>query len=1586
MSGCRLPGGVSSASELWEFLKEGRNGHGEVPESRFNIDGFYSPKPNRPGSLTMRKGYFIDQNLQDFDNAFFGINNLEATYMDPKQRLLLEVVYECFESAGIKLSDIAEKNVGCFVGNFTNDAQIMQARDWEYPHRFTATGFGTTILSNRISHIFDLRGPSVTLDTACSSSLYCLHFACRALSQGDCNSAIVAAANLLQGPEYFMSTSAAGVLSDTGICHSFAANADGYGRADAIGALYLKRLSDAIRDNDPIRSIIRGTSVNANGRTPGITLPSSVGQENVIAQAYNYAGINQQDIGYVECHGTGTPVGDPIEVEAVANFYTKPLMSHAHSRSLLIGSVKSNFGHSEAASGLTSVMKTTLALKHLEIPPTVGIESLNPRIPWEQYNVEVVRSFVPWPTLRDSKTPTAGVNSFGYGGANSHCILERASTLDYADGVNIKDTLTTRCFVLPISAKCVTALEARVEDLMSMDLAKIDPRDMAYTFAERRELFNWRGFLIVENDTLATDIKIEALRPTVRRTSTKDLPLAFVFTGQGAQWPQMGKKLIERYTQFHDSIMRLQGELSLLPDPPKWSLCAAILKSPAESDIHNPVISQTTCTAIQIALVDLLLSWDILPDIVIGHSSGEIAAAYAAGHLSSFDAMAVAYVRGLVVCSGPSDGAMIAVGMSHEVAQELIHAHGASSEVSIACINSPTSVTLSGDSGTIDMLLQSIQRTGEFARKLKTGGKAYHSYHMKRLGETYESHLWSALQTRSRHDQNHVSKKLDVIRENTSMISSVLSRQVSAEVTSLPSYWRTNLESPVNFYSAIELALKNRDYQFIEIGPHSALEMPVKQTRSYMQKGEDGQYLSALLRGKDSEKSLLSLVSHLWTLGYPIQYAKVNSSLVDGSSRKCRVLTDLPNYRWDHSEKLWKEPRTSYELRRRQYPRDDLLGSRIPGSNGITNTWRNMLSAAEISWLQDHKLADDVVFPAAGYFAMVSRAAQQLGPTEVTRYVLEIRNAHIMEALVLSPDSPIELFTELMPKRYSDLNDSPFWWHFIISTFDAGQSKKHASGDIGFVPSHDVIDPIKPIIVNESEAQHSRIWYSQFSKIGLNFGPTFRSLSEISLARMRNQTASRASLMNLPKGVEDERRCIYPFEIHPITIDAQVQAGTIAKSTGDPEKLEPRVPVFVELVQIWPGSQHYPLSECIVNASCTTVGFGVDVVQAELLSAQTDQISRLHNVKAVPFHGTMETKPERHPMLRVQWRPDISKINSCNAPGFASYIDRQVCASQNGLTNGLTDTFRVILELISHCRSELEILQLGSFQKPMLLEMMESLGSGGSFQRFRTFSWGQLDERGHLGSYKVNSSELQEEPPQLRYEDTPETTAQTFDIILLTDSVDLGHSPITATTLKAHLKADGKLLIAGNLTGKALFDLGFETLEICPQAIGPVTLALSGSTSSPSSDLSCHTDTILVVNDDSHPLNLALACRLGVKTTHIQDLGSLSIPEKSKIIITAELEESVLSCASENQFAAIQKITNNASKLLWVTGGNLAESQDPDVSLVLGLARTLMGEQPSLESFVIDIDKSRDRLDLTVSNLLTILESNSAGPVDHEYI
>ena len=394
---------------------EERSGQGDVPVERWNIDAFHHPDGGEKiGSMSMRGGYFIHEDLRKFENSFFGINNVEATFMDPQQRKLLEVTYECLENAGVPIEKVRGTNTGVFAGSFTMDYWMTQTREPDYLHRYHATGMGTTILSNRISHALNLNGPSFTLDTGCSSSLYALHQACTALDANECDAALVVASNLLQSPEQQLGTMKAGVLSATGTCHTFDDTADGYGRADGLGAIYLKKLSKAVADGDPIRSLVRGSAVNSNGKTMGISLPSSEGQEAVMRKAYAKAGLsNFNETDYIECHGTGTPVGDPIEVEGVSRVFKR---TNPGQGPVLIGSVKTNLGHSEATSGLTSIIKATLSLEKARIPATIGVKNINPKIKVDEWGVKIVTKAVDWP---NSGTRRIGVNSFGYGGANS---------------------------------------------------------------------------------------------------------------------------------------------------------------------------------------------------------------------------------------------------------------------------------------------------------------------------------------------------------------------------------------------------------------------------------------------------------------------------------------------------------------------------------------------------------------------------------------------------------------------------------------------------------------------------------------------------------------------------------------------------------------------------------------------------------------------------------------------------------------------------------------------------------------------------------------------------------------------------------------------------------------------------------------------------------------------------------------------------------------------------------------------------------------------------------------------------------------
>ncbi|KAL1863751.1 Type I Iterative PKS [Paecilomyces lecythidis] len=858
----------------------------------------------------------------------FGINNLEAMYMDAQQRKLLEVVYESFESAGVPLERVQKSQTGVYIGNFTNDFMVMQYRDPEYFTRFSATGSGLTVMANRISHCFDLRGPSMVLDTACSSSLYALHCACLGLDARDCDAAVVASANLIQTPEGQLVATKAGILSPDSFCHTFDETANGYGRAEGVSAVYLKRLGDAIRDGDPIRAVIRGTAINGNGKTPGIVQPSADGQEAVIRAAYDRAGLPTDGTDCVEAHGTGTRVGDPIEVEAISRVFC-----HQTGRPTLVGGVKPNLGHSEGASGLVSLIKVALALEKGIIPATLGVRNINPSIKTADWNVKIVTANIEWPA---SSIPRASINSFGFGGANSHAILEAAPRqyrgytnpgsngnsrgICHTKGHMNKQAHTTgsspsnddgeRLYLIPLSARSAASLTQQVTNLatcIAQPKHRIAVQDLSYTLSCHRSKLSTRGFVLASQSTLTSNMDVEKFA-IHQIDGSGNLPLTFIYTGQGAQWTKMGVELLQYSSIFLHSIRGLDFCLQTLSSrrSPNWTIEGVLRDLSGKNDINLADKSQTVCTAIQIAITDVLHDLGIHPKTVIGHSSGEMAAAYAAGIITPRQAITAAYFRGTVVSCSLEKGGMACVGLGKLPAQRLIDEFSCHESIVIACINSPENTTLSGDETAVDVLLQALKRRGIWSKRLDTGGTAYHSHHMKKIGKVYQAWLkeeWSNTEAvtngrMARHMDDYVNGHAKGYKKGVRMISTISGNNERPEKVASPAYWRSNLESPVLFENAVRQIMKTGRSHFVEIGPHSTLKLPITQTSAVV----DGDGLlcnSALIRSRNAWMTILDLVGSLYLRGRDeIRLEKI-SFHDDIPSPK--ILVDLPPYPWDYS-------------------------------------------------------------------------------------------------------------------------------------------------------------------------------------------------------------------------------------------------------------------------------------------------------------------------------------------------------------------------------------------------------------------------------------------------------------------------------------------------------------------------------------------------------------------------------------------------------------------------------------------------------------------------------------------------------------
>ncbi|KID94120.1 Beta-ketoacyl synthase, partial [Metarhizium majus ARSEF 297] len=998
---CRLPGGIASAEELWEFLLAKKNARTRVPESRYNVSAFHSPV-SKPGTVATEYGHFLDDSvdLGALDTSVFPLNRTELERSDPQQRLMLEVAREAFEDAGV--TDWRGKTVGCYIGNYGEDWSEMFAKEPQQYGLHRITGTGDFVIANRLSYEFDIRGPSVTIRTACSSALICINEACAAIARGDCEAAIVGGLNMILAPSMTISETEQGVLSKDGSCKTFSADANGYARGEAVTAVFIKPLTEAIRDGNPVRAVIRAVTNNSDGKTPGISHPSTSSQETLMRRAYAMAGITDfGETAMVECHGTGTPIGDPIEANAVARVFGD--------RGVYIGSVKPNLGHTEGASGLVSLIKMVKALEHRTIPPQIRFTAPNPNIPFKEARLTVPLEPTPWPQDRLERV---SLNSFGVGGSNAHIILESAVMHNAATVIHDTPEEPQLLLYSASSAKSLSRMIDNYRHWVEKNPSKV--ADLAYTLARKRDHGPHRAFAIANGGAIET-----VSPPASIKSGTKPPNIVMVFTGQGAQWPQMGRQLWQSNETFKASIQHLDQCLQAISgEKPQYSIQEELKKPAKKSRVSSAEISQPLCTAIQIALVDSLRALGIVPSAVVGHSSGEIAAAYASGALTASEAIMAAHHRGAVTNRQKRKGTMAAIGMSwRDTEKHLVP------NVAIACDNSPKSVTISGDTDKVRAVVADIQMTRpEVLARLLQVDKAYHSYHMAEIGDDYASLISSQVTGKG--------------PSNAFFFSSVTGKLLDGEHNLGSAYWRTNLESPVRFREAVTNLLNHevgKHAVFIEIGPHSALAGPLRQI--FTETSSPSPYLSAMIRNQDCLGSYLAAVGKLHSLNVNIN---LDVLFPTGS-----CLPDLPRYPWNHDNTCWYESRLSKDWRFRKFPYHDLLGLRVVESTDLEPAWRNLFHLSNTPWVHDHKIGDDIVFPFAGYIAMAGEAVRQ---TTGINDGFSIQNVLVSTALVLPKGKPTEMMTTFRPKSLTtSLNSS--WWEFTMASYNGHIWTKHCTGE-----------------------------------------------------------------------------------------------------------------------------------------------------------------------------------------------------------------------------------------------------------------------------------------------------------------------------------------------------------------------------------------------------------------------------------------------------------------------------------------------------------------------------------------------------------
>ncbi|KAF4636865.1 hypothetical protein G7Y89_g1216 [Cudoniella acicularis] len=1021
-SGCRFPGGCSSPSKLWDFLCKPSDVSSDIPIERFNPNGFFHANGNHHGTSNVKRAYFLQEDPCEFDAKFFNINNREAEAIDPQQRILLETVYESIERAGYPLGSLQGTETGVFVGLMCGDYYDILMRDIDTIPQYFCTGVSRSIISNRLSYFFDWKGPSMTIDTACSSSLVAVHQAVQALRNAECKIAIAAGVNLIFGPESYIAEAKFKMLSPTGTSKMWDASADGYARGEGCGSVVLKLLKDAILNGDHIESIIKETGVNSDGRTKGITMPSALSQKTLIQQTYRKAGLDPYKwtdrCQYFEAHGTGTLAGDPIEAEAISSaFFTAEKTLTEDESPLLVGSIKTVIGHLEGAAGIAGLLKASLAVQNRTVPSNLHFNDLNEAIRPFYGNIEVPKTTRNWPEVPSGEPLRASVNSFGFGGTNAHAILESYApphlrkSEDPSHSVEFprKETILPFLFSAGSEESLVKSVGKYVTYLKSQPMC--DLHDLAWTLHSHRSLLpvrisfaaTSREAMIAQMESrLEEDIKTHSSlfgsRPAVTANRSDTNRILAVFTGQGAQWVGMSRELIKHSPLFARKIASLERTLQNLPIPMEWSFTAEILASPADSRLDEATISQPLCTAVQIALVDLLRLANVEFDTVVGHSSGEIAAAYASGCINAEDAIIIAYYRGLFAklakgYSG-SPGAMMATGIGPEEALSLCSRPQFLNRLYLAACNAPKSSTLSGDAIAINEAKEILDQEGKFARVLKIG-TAYHSPHMKPCSGPYLNALQQS------------NLRYSTARNSCTWISSVHGFEM--DMSSDPvddQYWLDNLLSPVLFLDALTQAISDHGPfdLVLEIGPHSALRGAANQTIQHLLK-LTLPYYGILNRGEDDISAFASALGGVWSVmkSPAIDFKGFVAAFTSECLEKPRLLKDLPSYYWDHGPKFWKESRISRNYRTRSQPPHELLGSPID-STSEEFRWRNILKLNEIPWLRGHKFQNEVLFPAAGYCVMALEASKVFWQSRPAKLV-ELLDLEIIKGISISEDS-----------------------------------------------------------------------------------------------------------------------------------------------------------------------------------------------------------------------------------------------------------------------------------------------------------------------------------------------------------------------------------------------------------------------------------------------------------------------------------------------------------------------------------------------------------------------------------------------------
>ncbi len=1107
--GCRFPGGVNALDALWKLLLEGREGVCDIPSDRWNVERYYDAEPGVAGKSIVRRGGFIDA-IDQFDPQFFGISPREAPYVDPQHRLLLETAWEAIEDAGIVLDFERGTDVSVFVGISHNDYQGIQSNAFDHfgisPH--TPTGSAHSIAANRISYCLNLRGPSVAMDTACSSALTAVHAACEHIRAGRGDTALAGGVTVMITPGGFIGFSQAGMLSPEGRCAAFDASASGFVRGEGAGMVLLKRLSKAIEDGDPIQGVILGTSINQDGHTNGISLPSPEAQTRLVLDACADAGVAPEAIGFVEAHGTGTAVGDPIEAHALAD-----ALCTNRSEPLPIGSIKTNLGHLETAAGVAGLLKAMLVLKYGQIPPSLHFETPSPHIDFEKLKLRVPTELEPFPSGNGERM--AGVNSFGFGGANAHVILAEPPA---HQPVRSSEFPAARPWPVVLSARSEKALQTSAANLSGWVKEHADANgsspvlpDLTYTLGVRRNhhphrltltASNWAE-LTEELDAFAKGEDAPKIRTNFSARREEAPRIGFICSGQGPQWWGMGRELMKHEPVFREAMERCDAALRPWAT---FSLLEELSRSEETSRMSRTEIGQPAIFAMQVALAALWKSWGVEPAAVVGHSVGEIAAACIAGIFSVEDAARVIALRArLMEECGRGQGTMLAVGLPEEEALALIARHDRT--VTISAYNGPRSITLSGPRLSLEPMAAELEAQGVFARLVKVDHPFHHPL-MRPAAEALEEAL----------------ADLDPQAGQVPFFSTVTGELQAGEKCD-GAYWGSGIREPVRFASAVNALADFGVDVWLELSAHPALAHAAQESLSA--RGTKAIIVSSTRREREFE-SMLEAALDLHRAGIPLDFSALTPS---------RHLLSLPAYAWEKT-RWWSEASDAREGRLAPGGRG-LLDVRLPRSQP---TWIARLDSRHMAFLKDHKVENHVIFPAAAFVEMALEAGVQL--FEGRPFAIE--DFEIRKPLILpDPASGVQLEIAYSPNErtftiQSRFDQSVSWSLHVVGSLRSERTES-AFGSSQWEAAADT----QPVVVDE--------FYGHISDLGLRYGEEFRPIRE--LAAGAGHSAGRVSLSEAVGMRAAE------YALHPVLFDGALQVFSAGAATVEDRQARMKLPV-----------------------------------------------------------------------------------------------------------------------------------------------------------------------------------------------------------------------------------------------------------------------------------------------------------------------------------------------------------------------------------------------------------------------------------------